>query len=248
MGHNKKSGASDGTCSEPGIIESKRNNGSKFTDPGIFWDNNELNAVNQAWLGVCEVFNKVFSEAFYRTYFAVLGAYRANDVVKALKQSLVSCKFFPKIAELVEFMEEDSNLMANRAWVSVEDAIKRIGIDGNVHFMDPKTKESVRLIGGWRYLCSAQESEWKWLKRDFVAIYTTMKHETNVMPLIQDKRKKVLLVAMDRSELVDNEVIRNVTKDRTSGLTNERRSKRDDSEVRSLGDTVAAITKEGFRS
>jgi hypothetical protein len=122
-----------------------------------------------------ELFNKDLSDTLKDMYWEALKPYSDEDCEEAFKKSVSLCKFFPKPADLIEFMgNESAGDKAVLAWVEVDKAVRTIGNYSSVKFSDPVIHSVIQALGGWSELSMCSNLEWKWKKKEFEVLYPTM--------------------------------------------------------------------------
>ncbi len=108
----------------------------------------EAFAVQLAMLS--EVFDKELSTAASEAYFGVLKGYEIDAVRLAVQQAIRRCQFFPRPAQLIDFLEggtvEDRAMLA---WARVLGALEAHGTGQSVDFGDPALHAAVVTVGGW---------------------------------------------------------------------------------------------------
>ena len=105
------------------------------------------------------------------------------DVVeRALAAAIRSCRFMPAVLEIRELAgvpsDQDAALIA---WMTFERAVEQVGGYASVDFEDKAINATVRSLGGWERLCGLPPEEFdKWLRKDFLVAYTSVRR-TGVM-------------------------------------------------------------------
>ena len=126
--------------------------------------------------GLCELFDKKYSQALMSIYTEALGTYDIEQLEYAIKQAAVSCRFFPKPVELIEFISGGKTAIQDRAvsqGAAVLTTVKRVGSYVSVMFHDPVTTAVISAsFGGWVKLCnSLNDDDDKWFLKDFEKAY-----------------------------------------------------------------------------
>lgn len=128
-------------------------------------------------LGVlCEVFDKQISPIVIRAYFQALKPYSVEEVEGAISQAIVSCKFFPRPAELIDLITGGTENLSDRAEVEVSKILQAVRHEGaykSIQFDDPVTTAVIQQgFGGWIKLCDELRSDAeKWFRKDFIQMY-----------------------------------------------------------------------------
>ncbi len=134
--------------------------------------------------GMCEVFGKSYSETLLDVYSGVLSRYPISDVEKAIKQAIVTCRFFPKPVDLIEAIENNSpKQLENKAHVLANEIIQHLKAYGKTKFPSFLESDPVALKlmqRRWPYRQWASEvldSELTWWVKEFVAEYQAYKDD-----------------------------------------------------------------------
>jgi len=124
--------------------------------------------------GMCEVFDKTYSENILNIYYTVLEKHDIEKVIKAIDNCITQLKFFPKPAELIEMIENKPKT-ENKALFEANKIIEHLNIYGKTklpEILDPITKHL--MTSRWKYKKWAAEiieSEIKWWVKEFCAAY-----------------------------------------------------------------------------
>ena len=116
-------------------------------------------------------FDKEITKPLNDVYFAILKNYDDESCEKAFMECLTGCKFFPKPAELLEAMNGAETDKATEAWAKVDKAMREIGNYDSVDFGDRKIHKCIEILGGWDYLGTLTEADWKWKRKEFESLY-----------------------------------------------------------------------------
>jgi len=127
-------------------------------------------------VGMGEMFDKEITNILSKMYWKALEPFTDEQCRGSFNKAIVQCKFFPKIADLVELTGEGPGRLEDTAQVQADlvvKAIRQIGGYQSVNFRDPVTKAVItNCFGGWVNLCEEQlEADEKWLRKDFVKYY-----------------------------------------------------------------------------
>jgi hypothetical protein len=113
------------------------------------------------------LFDKDVSEVLRGIYWQVLKGYSDEEVELAFHQVVASCKFFPKPAEIIQFIKsrkaEENQANALESWGMVMS-----GLECGVIPEDRRIRESIRRIGGWDWLSGQSYDELHWLEKRFL--------------------------------------------------------------------------------
>lgn len=139
--------------------------------------------LNEAQLGVlrqlADMFGYKLTKDRIRWFDVALGDLPVENVMVALNRAALTCKFFPKPAELRELAGAVTGQLsldefATLAWNTVAKAISSVGYDRSVSFQDLVINATIRQLGGWNKIVNTPATELKWLKNDFIKTYTAM--------------------------------------------------------------------------
>lgn len=130
---------------------------------------------------LCEVFDRELSKGAIQAYWISLEQYSDADCIKAFNRAVTECKFFPKPAELIEFInpKRDSDAQAQLAWIEVDKAVKAHGPYASVQFSDPAIMSTIDAMGGWINIQDCTMEDWKWKRIEFIKLYPTIKARGN---------------------------------------------------------------------
>jgi hypothetical protein len=128
----------------------------------------------QMFTGMCEYFDKKYSETLLEIYFRGLEDLTVNLVSEAINLAIGSLKFFPKIVELREFVSKSSDEQALIAWGQLTEAVQRAGHWSSVLFVDGKIARVVILLGGWQEVCSWEMDQIHFRRNDFLKAYRAL--------------------------------------------------------------------------
>lgn len=135
-----------------------------------------LETFSMFFTGLCELFDKRYSEALLGIYVNALSGYAIGDVAKAISHAATSCTFFPKPSELIELLGGGA-LRADEIGLieagKVLRAIKQVGSYRSVKFDDPVTTAVISThFGGWVKMCQDLKADAdKWFLKDFEKAY-----------------------------------------------------------------------------
>ena len=139
-------------------------------------DEKDKKRFGQLLVVVAEVFDKDFSRPVMDMYFIALKQFPIYQVERALEKVVLSCKFFPRPAEIVEFISGCSGKIEDVAHAQADaviNAIRKKGSYKSVKFKDQITTTVIQnTFSGWIKMCSESlELNEKWIRKDFVEAY-----------------------------------------------------------------------------
>jgi len=120
-----------------------------------------------------EIFNKEVSPAMAEMYWRVLSQYDAKVITAAISEAVKSCTFFPKPAELLEFINGNPDKLAQLRWAEIIGMLHASGgTDGRAWPSDGAAKQALAKVGGLSHLgkCSLYDLP-RSLRDAFVAEY-----------------------------------------------------------------------------
>ena len=109
-------------------------------------------------------------------YFQALTRFTIEELETAVKSVLQNRKTatFPKPAEVAEAILGSKTENAVQAWALVDDTMRKHGNYVSVDFGDRHTHRCIELMGGWDYLGTLTEEEWKWKRKEFESLYSAL--------------------------------------------------------------------------
>lgn len=139
-------------------------------------------------------FDKEISKPLNDVYWTILKNYDDESCEKAFMACLTGCRFFPKPAELLEAMQANQGDKAVEAWAKVDKAMREIGNYDSVDFGDRKIHKCIEMLGGWDYLGTLTEADWKWKRKEFESLYQGIKSEDgpDYIPGLAEKNNALL--------------------------------------------------------
>lgn len=127
---------------------------------------------------LAELHNKKISEQLLSIYWHSLQKYEFNDIKRSLNRLLIDPdvgQFMPKPADIVRYIEGDTQTQALLAWGKVMQAIRQIGVWDSVEFDDRKIHAVIVDMGGWIRLCSKTTQELNYIFNEFQKRYLAYK-------------------------------------------------------------------------
>ncbi|MEZ6852772.1 DUF6475 domain-containing protein [Halodesulfovibrio aestuarii] len=133
----------------------------------------------QGLAGLCELHNRQATEAMAKLYFFALQQFEIEDVLRAMVKAVTASKFFPRPAEIIEFIQGNPEDVAEVEASKVLEAVKRVGAYKSVVFDNPVTAAVIEHgFGGWVKLCSEMRADSeKWFRKDFCKLYVSFSRQ-----------------------------------------------------------------------
>ena len=130
-----------------------------------------------------ETFNEQVSTIRAEGYFDALRDYAIEDVNRAVRMALRTCRFFPRPVELRELIAGDPNANADAAWSALLREVQHVGYIGTPHFDDARVLRAIQNTwGSWQRLCETLPGEGPelvgWVKQ-FKAAYQSVDRRAN---------------------------------------------------------------------
>ncbi len=125
-------------------------------------------------MGTGEVHGREVSAQLISLYWSALAKYDFNDVERAFNLHLVNPdtgQFFPKPADIVKFIDGNTQSNALRAWSKVEKAVRHVGPYQTVVFDDKLIHAALVDMGGWVDLCNMTDKELPFRRNEFEKRY-----------------------------------------------------------------------------
>lgn len=123
---------------------------------------------------VAELYGKKISSALLSIYWAAFERFNFDDVRRAINQHVNNAdvgQFMPKPADIIRYLEGDSETHALQAWSKVESTIRRVGTYASVAFDDPIIHAVIIDMGGWSTLCTMRIEEMPFRANEFMKRY-----------------------------------------------------------------------------
>jgi hypothetical protein len=128
--------------------------------------------------GLAEALGSEMSVAKLSIYENSLKRFTDEQIQSAINLAASTFKFFPKPRELIELIEGKKEDQATLAWEALLDTMKHVGAYQSVLFEDGRIARAVNLMGGWQNLCQSEEKNLKFLRNDFMKIFSSMPVDT----------------------------------------------------------------------
>jgi hypothetical protein len=124
---------------------------------------------------VGEKFKTEISPIMAKIIWRMLQPYPDDLCIKAIEQVIINGRFFESLLpDLKNQLEGSQSDNATQAWALVDDAMRRVGNYTSINFGDPKIHQCIEMMGGWEYLGTLTEDEWKWKRKEFEAAYKAL--------------------------------------------------------------------------
>lgn len=129
---------------------------------------------------VCELYGKKISVTLLSLYWSALERFSLDDVRRAITHHVNNAnvgQFMPKPADIVRYLEGDSETHALQAWAKVESAIRKVGSYASIVFDDPIIHVVIVEMGGWPVLCGTSIAEMPFRANEFMKRYQSYHHK-----------------------------------------------------------------------
>jgi len=124
---------------------------------------------------VGEEYGKTFSEAAILVRWEAIRKYGIEKIRAAISTHLQTCKFYPKISDLIDLIEgrgvREIEDRASLAWGEFIAGMESVGGYYSVRFLDRIINEIVLEWGGWEKVCSLTYDELRFKRKEFVELY-----------------------------------------------------------------------------
>ena len=132
----------------------------------------------QVMAALGEVFDSGKDTSALKTeiYFKALAGMSIENIEKAATMIIQTrtVASFPKPAEMIEAIRGTTGDQSAKAWVLIDETMRKYGNYCSVNFGDPKLHRCIELMGGWEYLGKLEENEWKWKRKEFESLYASL--------------------------------------------------------------------------
>jgi len=116
-----------------------------------------------------EAFGQESSKQKATLYFESLKEFEIGEVESAVYRGIATLKFYPKVAELREFIEGDPNSRALIAWRT---AVDNRDWTHSYEFDDPAIHYCIHeIFGDWVSFCEKTNQELRWEEKRFLDLY-----------------------------------------------------------------------------
>lgn len=155
---------------------------------------------------LASVFQREVSDVMLQGYLIGLEGLSSQEVERAVRVALRSCRFMPSPAELREWAgEAKPEDQAYQAWLVAVRAVEGCGWYRSVRFADPAIAAAIRSLGGWQRFCErCRGEEEKWLRKEFLAAYAVFARsgvpQAEALPLVGEFEKVNRSMGWERLE------------------------------------------------
>lgn len=127
------------------------------------------------------VFERETSPELTDIYWKAVGSrYPAEEMERAFSRAMTECRFFPRPAELIEFIEGSKASRGEVAFGMMIHAMQRVGSAPSVRFLDPVIHAVVSTLGGWPAVCQWAIAETPFRRKEFLTLYERYAGEKNL--------------------------------------------------------------------
>ena len=138
-------------------------------------NNTDKTEFAKIWATVANLYGKNISAQLLTLTFEVLKPFSLAQIKSGLSIHIRSCKsgaFFPKPADIIQYINGNNEQRAEQAWSEVETAIRRTGAWGAATFNDPLIAKIIERLGGWKQLCHSPQCYLEAKKKAFTQQYS----------------------------------------------------------------------------
>ena len=136
---------------------------------------NDKTEFAKVWATVANLYGKNISAQLLTLTFEVLRPYSLKQIKSGLSTHIRSTQggaFFPKPADIIQYISGNVEQKAEQAWGDVVTAIRRTGAWGKPQFEDPLIGKILSRFGDWKQLCHTHQTQLESKKRSFIQHYT----------------------------------------------------------------------------
>lgn len=124
---------------------------------------------------LAEEYQYDFSPERLKMWWAQLKEFDYAEVATSVALCMRTCKFFPRLADIFEFLTPSRKEDAQSAWGELLISLRHSS-DGE----DPVTQKVVRMLGGVRRLAMMNEDDLKFKEKKFIELYSELNKKTVV--------------------------------------------------------------------
>jgi hypothetical protein len=131
----------------------------------------------QMMTGIAEIYGKKLSAPLLEIYWHLLTRYTLSQIKSALEKHMLNPdagQFMPKPADIIRYLECDTQTQALQAWTKVINAIKSVGAYSSVAFDDPLIHVVIIEMGGWIALCHTSLEQLNFKCHEFSKRYSAL--------------------------------------------------------------------------
>lgn len=153
----------------------------------------------EMFTGMCEYYDKKYSEALLTIYYEALKQYEVEDILNAAKKIIQTRKYnsLPMAADFIEHITGGLKGVAHQQVLEVLDRFK--SGDYNTPFNDPVTQKLMTTRWPlWRWAPTVLETEIKWFTKEFIEAYESLEPVKDQILLDLNKPPTELLEVLTR--------------------------------------------------
>ena len=125
-----------------------------------------------------EKYEREVSKSMIQIIWEMLKPFTDDQCETAFKSVLLKRSFFKDLLpDLMEELQGKQEDMAVQAWARVDETMRRVGNYDSVDFVDRRIHKVIEILGGWVYLGTLTEDEWKWKRKEFEATYRAIRED-----------------------------------------------------------------------
>ncbi len=135
---------------------------------------NEKSDFAKMLTAVAELYGKKISSTLLSLYWGALERFNFTEIRQAITQHVNNPdvgQFMPKPADIVRYLEGDSDTHGLQAWSKVESSIRSVGSYSSIAFDDPIIHAVIHAMGGWSKLCATTINEMPFRANEFIKRY-----------------------------------------------------------------------------
>lgn len=133
---------------------------------------------------VSEKYQVSISQAMTAMIWLFLQDYSDRDCIDAFTKVIINGRFYkdliPDLKEALQgYIKEDPS---TKAWLLIDNAMRKHGPYVSIDFGDKKIHKAIESLGGWEYLGTLSEDDWKWKRKEFDSIYEALSNDNQFYP------------------------------------------------------------------
>lgn len=147
-------------------------------------NSNDQNKFKEIITAISETYAKEFTSSELKIWWNVFKPHSIEDFEAGVYQHMANPEdgmFAPKPAHIIKHIkgatkqkEQGLRDQAEVAWSDVYHQIARVGSYGQFKSDDKRAVQAVRMLGGWKHICSQTTDQLTWMKKEFINIYGTI--------------------------------------------------------------------------